>query len=170
MAKKNKPASDIDQLDTNLLSQPVNEDDHVLGNPDAPITLVEYGSYLSIANDAAHEVVSGLRDQFGDDLRYVFRHFPLPENAPAMQAALLAEYADEVSGNFWEVHNALMDRRPMNEADFEQVTKDFNLPVPYTSGGAHAETATHRVENHVKSAYESGALLAPSFYINGRLY
>ena len=100
MAKKNKPASDIDQLDTNLLSQPVNEDDHVLGNPDAPITLVEYGSYLSIANDAAHEVVSGLRDQFGDDLRYVFRHFPLPENAPAMQAALLAEYADEVSGNF----------------------------------------------------------------------
>ncbi len=79
MAGKNKPSKQFSPNNSTRLMQPVNpDDDHVLGNPEAPITLVEYGSYFSSASHVAHEVITNLRDQFGDQLRYVYRHLPLP--------------------------------------------------------------------------------------------
>ena len=151
--------------------QPFNaKDDHVLGNPEAPITLVEYGSYFSSSCHVAHEVISDLRDQFGDQLRYVYRHLPLPGHNRAKKAAIMAEYAAETTGNFWEVHDALMHHESKGEVDIEKVAEDFNLPMPDTVDNAELETAKRRVEDDIHGAQESGALLAPTFYINDRLY
>ena len=62
----------------NRLDRPVDPvHDHVLGPADAPMTLVEYGSYVCPSCHVAHEVIADLRDRFGDRLRYVFRHRPL---------------------------------------------------------------------------------------------
>jgi hypothetical protein len=62
----------------NRLDRPVDDkSDHVLGPPDAPITLVEYGSYACPYCRAANERIAEVRDQFGDRMRYVFRHRPL---------------------------------------------------------------------------------------------
>ena len=51
--------------------------DHVLGPPDAEMTLVEYGSYTCPHCHAVHEVIEGLRSRFGERMRYVFRHLPV---------------------------------------------------------------------------------------------
>ena len=62
----------------NRLDRPVDEKfDHILGPADAPITLVEYGSYACPYCRAANERIAEVRDQFGDRMRYVFRHRPL---------------------------------------------------------------------------------------------
>ena len=50
--------------------------DHVLGPPDAEMTLVQYGSYACSGCHAVHEVIEGLRSRFGERMRYVFRHLP----------------------------------------------------------------------------------------------
>ena len=63
--------------------------DHVLGPADAPITLVEYGSYACPHCRAANERIAEVRDQFGDRLRYVFRHRPLTGSDIARRAAEL---------------------------------------------------------------------------------
>ena len=56
------------------LDRPVDLDqDHVLGPPDAELTLVEYGSYSCGPCRALHDVIEGLRNRFGDRMRYVFR-------------------------------------------------------------------------------------------------
>src|SRR5918997_3746871 len=103
--------------------------DHVLGPPDAEMTLVEYGSYASAHCHAVHEVIEGLRSRFGERLRYVFRHLPVAESEDATRASELAEYAAETTGRFWEVHEALMERGPaFAEGDFGQLARDFNLP------------------------------------------
>ena len=58
--------SDLGETDNNRLDRPVNDrDDHVLGDPGAPMTLVEYGSYACPTCRAANEVVADLRDRFG---------------------------------------------------------------------------------------------------------
>src|SRR5688500_20393670 len=72
--------------------------DHLLGNPDAELTLVEYGSYACPSCHSAHEVIADLRDRFGERLRYVFRHRPVENSADAMRAAELAERVFERSG------------------------------------------------------------------------
>src|SRR5919112_452609 len=82
--------------------------DHVLGSPEADFTLLEYGSYACEHCHAAHEVITSLRDRFGDRMRYVYRHLPLTDREIATRAAELAEYASQTTGQFWEVHDALM--------------------------------------------------------------
>jgi NhaA family Na+:H+ antiporter len=171
MAEKNESPIKFPLNNATRLKQPVRaEVDHVLGDPEAPITLVEYGSYFSNASRVAHEVITNLRDQFGDQLRFVYRHLPLPGHERAKSAAILAEYAAETTQNFWDVHEELMDRESKGEVDIEKVARDFNLPMPGTVDSVEWETARRRVEDDIRGGQESGALLAPTFYINDRLY
>src|SRR3954449_4903356 len=103
--------------------------DHSLGDQKAELTLVEYGNYARDSCRVAHEVVSDLRDRFGSRMRYVFRHRPAGKNNNALRAAELAEFAYEVTGEFWPVHNALVKRGPaITTSDLEQIAREFNLP------------------------------------------
>ncbi|HRO70484.1 MAG TPA: thioredoxin domain-containing protein, partial [Chitinophagaceae bacterium] len=171
MAETNKPKKKYSPKDSTKLKQPVIPgNDHILGDPQAPITLVEYGSYFSSVCHVAHEVISNLREEFGEEMRYVYRHLPLPGHERAKKAAILAEYAAETNGNFWEVHNALMDRESKGEVDIEKIARDFNLPMPDTVNNPQLDAARKRVEEDIHGAQESGALMAPTFYINDRLY
>jgi len=153
------------------LDPPVDLDhDHVLGPPEAELTLVEYGSYACPHCHAVHEVIERLRRRFGERMRYVFRHLLMDGNEDALRAAELAEYAAETTGRFWKVHQALMNRGPsFSPGDFEQIAREFDLP----SGAAHEaalEAAQEHVREDVESARRSGARLTPTFFINGRRY
>src|SRR4051794_31645182 len=97
----------------NILDPPVDvARDHVLGPPDAEMTLVQYGSYACQRCHAVHDVIEGLRSRFGERMRYVFRHLPELGNENATGAAELVEYAADTTGHFWEVHEALMEKGP----------------------------------------------------------
>lgn len=144
--------------------------DHVLGNPDGDMTLVEYGSYTCPRCHAVHEVISNLRDRFGDRLRYVFRHRPDADSDDAWRAAELAEYAFEATGRFWAIHDALMKRGPtFTSDDFAQITAEFSLPARDENASAW-RAAQHKVRDDTESARRSGALVTPTFFINNRRY
>ena len=96
--------------DSARLDRPVNpERDHILGPATAPITLVEYGSYACPHCRVANERIGSVRTEFGDRLRYVFRHRPLTGVDIARRAAELAETAP-TPDRFWDAHVALMTR------------------------------------------------------------
>ena len=108
--------------------------DHVLGPPGAEITLVEYGSYLCPYCHTAHEVVRRLREEFGERLRYVYRHLPLADRSEATRAAELAEYVAETSGDFWHVHDTLMRRGPVfAPGELDSIAAQFGVR-PESSG------------------------------------
>ena len=153
------------------LDTPVDPDrDHVLGPSDAELTLVEYGSYTSAQCHAVHEVIEGLRDRFGDRLRYVYRHMPDMGNADAMHAAVMAEYGALTTAEFWELHESLMERGPVfSDGEIEQVALRAGLP-PLAEHGPAFSTAQARVRADIESAGRSGALVTPTFFINGRRY
>ena len=154
------------------LDRPVNmRRDHALGNPEAELTLVEYGSYTSPACHAVHEVVADLWDRFGDKMRYVFRHRPDADSGHAQRAAELAEYASETTGDFWPVHDALMKRGPtFTPDDFDQIAREFKLPPRNEARATAGQAAKRRVQEDVESAQRSGVLITPTFFINNRRY
>ena len=144
--------------------------DHILGPPDAEMTLVQYGSYACTRCHAVHEVVEGLRSRFGDRMRYVFRHAPVQGREEALRAAELSEYAAQTTGKFWEVHEALMERGPVfAEGDFGQIARDFDLPRDEYHEPAFT-AAQARVREDIDSACESGVKVTPTFFINRRPY
>src|SRR5260370_41454545 len=89
------------------LAVPVNAQDHIRGNPNAPLTLLEYGDYQCPYCGAAYPVVEQVRQHFGDRLRFVFRHFPLTQVHPAAESAAEAAEAAGGPGEFWEMHDML---------------------------------------------------------------
>ena len=94
----------------NRLDRPVDDrSDHVLGPGGAAVTLVEYGSYACPYCRAANERIAEVRDQFGDRMRYVFRHRPLVGVELARRAAELVERAEDPK-RFWDAHVKLMTR------------------------------------------------------------
>lgn len=143
--------------------------DHVLGPADAAITLVEYGSYACTYCGEAHEIVKRLRDEFGDRLRYAYRHLPLYDRHEATKAAELAEYAAGNGAEFWEVHDTLMRRGPtFAEGELDELSA--RLGVPPDREPAAARAADARVREDARSGLRSGARVTPTFFINGRRY
>ena len=145
--------------------------DHVLGPADAPITLVEYGSYACPYCRAANEQIAGIRDRLGDRLRYVFRHRPLTGSDIARRAAELAERADDPA-QFWHAHVELMTRsETLTEDDLRAVAGDLKLAWEEAEEAEEAaRRARERVAADEHSAHASGVMITPTFFINGRRY
>ncbi len=150
------------------LSRRVNPaSDHIVGAPEAGITLVEYGSYACSYCRAANDRIAELRTQMGDRLRYVFRHRPIPDNALAERAAELAERAAD-KGRFWDAHMALMMRSDTLTADDLQVVAQ-ELGLDDVDPDSERRAREH-VRADTRSAAESDVQVTPAFFINGRMY
>ncbi|SDZ01095.1 Na+/H+ antiporter NhaA [Nitrosomonas sp. Nm33] len=154
------------------LDPPVDESsDHVIGPPHAKVTIVEYGSYACPNCRAANEVISGIRDKFGDQMRYVFRHRPVPGNTLARRAAELVEHARD-SESFWKAHMKLMTRSvQLMEEDLAEVAADLGLTATDAEDTKKADQlARENVDAGLASASHSGVNITPTFFINGRQY
>jgi NhaA family Na+:H+ antiporter len=157
---------------TNRLDRPVDVVlDHLLGPSDAPITLVEYGSYACPYCRAANERITEVRGQLGERLRYVFRHRPLIGSELARPAAELAECAAD-HAQFWDAHVTLMTRSAtLAEGDLQAVAEQLGLTqLEAGRAGEIRARARARVERDIESARASGVHYTPTFFINGRRY
>jgi NhaA family Na+:H+ antiporter len=153
---------------TNRLDRPVDATDHVLGSPDAAITLVEYGSYACPYCRMANERIAEVRDEFGERLRYVFRHKPISGSDLARRAAELVECAGP--DKFWDAHVKLMTRsETLTEDDLAAVAADLGI-VKVAHGEGVTPQAASRVDADVASARASGVMITPTFFINDRRY
>ncbi|MEX2271338.1 MAG: Na+/H+ antiporter NhaA [Vicinamibacterales bacterium] len=152
------------------LERPVDPaSDHILGPADAEITLVEYGSYACPHCRAANERIAEVRAQFGDRLRYVFRHRPIAGDL-ARQSAVLAESAVD-EDQFWEAHVALMTRsEALNEDDLRAVAADMALNAGAPADPEVRARANARVDADIAGARASGVFITPTFFINDRRY
>lgn len=108
---------------------PVTEDDHIRGNPNAQIMLVEYSDYDCPFCKNFHETMNQIMDEYGADGRvaWVYRQFPLEQlhpNAPAIAAA--SECVAELGGNdaFWTFSDLVFEERETNAP-----TNPANLPI-----------------------------------------
>lgn len=168
----NAPARALSASSARRLDRPVDElFDHILGPANAPITLVEYGSYACPHCRAANERIAEVREQLGDRLRYVFRHRPLIGNDIARPAAETAESATS-HAQFGEAHVSLMTRsETLTEGDLRAVAEILELTrLDHDTAQAVAERAHNRVELDIESAQASGVQFTPTFFINGRRY
>jgi protein-disulfide isomerase len=152
---------------TTRLALAVSERDHVQGPVAAPVTLLEYGDYQCPYCRAALPIVQELQQLLGDQLRFVFRHFPLTGSHPqAQQAAEVAEAA-ALQGRFFEMHAALFENQEaLAEDQLVQYAADLGLDTARIRRelGAHSHAA--RVREDFDGGLGSGVRGTPTFYLD----
>jgi Na+/H+ antiporter NhaA len=147
------------------------ERDHVRGPDDAPVTLVEYGDYQCPYCGQAEVAIRELLVEFGDDLRYVWRHLPLNDVHPNAQMAAEAAEAAASQGAFWEMNDKLLSSQDaLAPRDLAGYAADLGLDVQRFWDELRAREHEPRVAEDVASADASGVAGTPSFFVNGSRY
>jgi protein-disulfide isomerase len=153
------------------LKPPVNSKDHIQGNKNAPLELVEYGDYQCGHCGHAYPIIKAVQDAMGNNLKFVFRNFPLSEVHPdAFKAAVAAEAA-AVQHRFWEMHDIIYENQEL--LDWENLlsyAKAIALDLAHFKLDIQKESVTAKVEEDFEGGIRSGVNGTPSFFINGEKY
>jgi protein-disulfide isomerase len=159
-------------LETAVLSQPVDEDDHVQGHVDAPVILVVYGDYECPYTRRAMTHVQGLQRRLGDDLCFAFRHFPAPEEIhPHAWTAAEAALAANAQDKFWQMHQHLFrHQRALEQKDLEGYALELALDVLRFRQDMLDHVHETRIRRDQQSGRESGVQGVPTLFINGVRY
>src|SRR4029450_8502623 len=105
---------------TGILSVLVGPEDHYRGPVDASVVLIEYGDFECPHSARAHAILQTVLPELGEDVRFIFRGFPLEQiHAHAQMAAEAAESIAAHGGNgaFWEMHDLLFANQDALELD-----------------------------------------------------
>jgi protein-disulfide isomerase len=143
--------------------------DHIRGPVDATVTLLEYGDFECPYCGRAEAIVRELLADFGDDLRYVWRHLPLNDVHTHAQLAAEAVEAAGVQGSFWEMYDALLAHEgALTAQELGRVAAHIGLDVDRFWLELRQREHAERVAEDVASADASGVSGTPTFFINGR--
>ena len=158
-----------DQFEGPTLSMPVSDRrDHIAGPPAAAVTLVEYGDYQCPYCREAYVMLAKLLPKLGDNVRLVFRNFPLTQMHPNAEHAAEAAEAAAAQGRFWEMHDMLYERQDNLEDDaLLTYAADIGLDADQFESEFSSRKYADRIREDFQSGIRSGVNGTPTFFING---
>ena len=153
------------------LKPAVSKTDHAQGNLDADLVIVEYGDYQCPYCGAAYPILKELMKEFGSEIKFVFRNFPLSEMHEYARAAALAAEAANLQGKFWEMHDAIYENQEdLNDAFLIELAEKLKLDIPKFKKDIDSTELADRVDADFESGVVSGVNGTPSFYVNGNKF
>ncbi len=152
----------------------VSSSDWIKGNNESNVVLVEYSDFQCPACGAYHPVVKQLVREFGNDVAFVYRHFPLRQIHPNADLSARAAEAAGAQGKFWEMHDLLFE----NQKEWSDQKNAVDNFVKYAESlGLNGEQFksdidSKEVKQKVNEDYNGGTLLkisgTPTFFLNGK--
>lgn len=142
--------------------------DHIKGRLDSKIVLVEYGDYECVHTAKAYRWVNRLLNDFGANIVYIFRNFPLTEIHPHTTLAALAAEAAGRQNRFWEMHELLLKNfRYLSRENIIVMAKRIGINVNAFVLQMEEDSIIEKIETDMISGEESGVTSTPTFFING---
>ncbi len=145
--------------------------DPIMGNPDAPVTIVEYGAYACPSCRAWHQagIIEDILAAYPDQVRFIFRDFPVIVPAYDRMAAEVAQCAlDQSQAGFWALHNALYETIQVGTSSDQivQVGQQLGLDGVALQSCVDANTHTETVQYDFDRARSLALPGTPSFLVN----
>ena len=150
------------------LKIPVTTKDHLQGDENAPVIVVEYGDYECPHCGHVYPIVKQLQKHFGQQLGFVFRNFPLTEIHPYAESA--AESAEFAAANerFWEMHDGIYENQEViGESLLLELAETLGLSARALREALSDGEFAPRVREDFLGGVRSGVNGTPTFYING---
>src|ERR1035437_322230 len=146
--------------------------DNVRGPATAKVTMVEFGDFQCPACGAYYPLVEQLSKEFPNDLRVVFRNFPLTTiHMQALNAAHVAAAA-ALQGKFWEMYSALYPTQSTwsvlsGLTPFDTYAQQIGLDMTKFHADVNSDVVKTKINNDIDNANSIGINSTPTFYVNG---
>jgi protein-disulfide isomerase len=139
------------------------------GSASAPIEMIEFSDFQCPFCLRADPTVQQVLSTYGDRIRFVYRHYPLPNHPSARPAAEAAACAGE-QGKFWPFHDRLFaSPSKLSDPDLKQHAADLGLNTGQFNSCVDSHKLKAKVDADVKDGEEAGVNGTPAFFINGRM-
>jgi protein-disulfide isomerase len=158
------PFPDLPKIDVEL-----SDHDPFQGKEDAKVTIVQFAEYECYYCGQAAPTLDKVRETYGDDVRVVFKDFPLEMHQRAMPAAVAAHCAGE-QDKYWEMNRIMLaNQQALQDSDFANYVAQFDMDA----GKFDACMASGRYESTVRAdmaaGMAAGVQATPTFFVNGVL-
>lgn len=159
-----------------LASQPIENgtfdvvtvDDPSLGSQDASVTIVEFADFGCPYSEDSSFVVRELALAYPDEVRFVYRDFPLTDLHPIAQKAAEAGECAQDQGMFWEYHDKLyQNQNSLDEDRLVEFASELNMNVFQFETCLESGRYTDEVTEDYQAGVEAGVRGTPTFFING---
>jgi len=157
------------------MTRVVGDTTNATGSAQPVATIVEFSDFQCPACKAVQPLVKEIVDKNLDKVRFIYRHYPLPQHQNAQLAALAAETAASV-GKFWQYHDVLFE----TQSDWEKLSNDdaakkfaeyaqsMGIPSELMQQSLKTKTFEQRVLKDMSDAGALGVSSTPTFYLNGQ--
>jgi protein-disulfide isomerase len=139
-----------------------------VGDPQAPVTIVEFGDYESEDCAKLQEVIRQLLADHEGKIRFQFRHFPLTQIHQKAHKAAEAAVAASQQGKFWEMHNLLFrHRRNLGSVSLREYAQEAGVKDKNFIANLIDSVYGWTVRADLLEGLEMGIRDVPVVYING---
>ncbi len=163
-------AGEVDESLSDGTPRAIDETDYILGNPNAPIVMVEYSDYDCPFCKAYHRTMHQIMDEYGvtGRIAWVYRQFPLAQlhpNAPRISEAALC--VGDIGGNdaFWTFSDKVFDSRdidePTNVTKLLQFAQDSGVESQAYIDCMEEGRMKTAVEDSIRDGFDAGARGTP---------
>jgi protein-disulfide isomerase len=163
--------------------RPVSSDDHIKGNVNAPVVIVEYSDFECPFCQRFHVTMNQIMDEYGKDgdVAWVYRHFPLDQlHSKARGEAVASECVNEIGGNdaFWKFTDRFFELTPANDqTDIEtvipQIVREIGIDEQRFNKCMNSGKYDSHIEDDIANATETGGRGTPWSVVispNGRTF
>jgi protein-disulfide isomerase len=170
---------DVSKVDVNAI-QPATEQsggiaDHVFGNADSRVILIEYGDFQCPGCSSAFPTVEKITKKYEEQLGFVFRNFPLTSIHPNAKVAAAAAESAGKQGKFWEMYRQLYETQRSWEAlgtnertdFFVSLAEDLQLDTAAFTTSLSDSTINQKINFDIAVGKKAGVDATPTFFLNG---
>ena len=137
------------------------------GDVAAPVTLEEFSDYECPYCKRTEPVIRQILEIYGDQVRFVYRDFPLKMHRNARPASLAARCAEDQDA-FWLYHERLMESSKLNEEVYRRIADGLSLDRAAFDDCLAAESFTAAIDRDIADGKSAGVSSTPVFFVNGR--
>ena len=158
-------------IDGSRVEFTITEQDHIRGNPDAEVTLVEFSDLQCPFCRSFHPTVQQALEEYGDTIQWVYKHFPLdnihPEARPAAEAAecVWKQKGDE---GFWAFADKVFEEQDrIGSTLYREVAESLGMDIAKYDTCVSQRTYEDKVEQDYQQGLRAGVTGTPGSYVNG---
>lgn len=161
--------SDLPYPDLPRVDVPVAADDPVLGNANAPVTIVQFAEYQCYYCQKVTPTLDRVLKDYDGKVRLVFKDYPLPMHSRAMPASIATHCVGD-QGKYWEMSRTVFEnQQAIEDADLRTYAERVGADVAKYDACLTSGKFDAKIQANIADAQKAGVSATPTFFVNGTL-